>query len=371
MAQVGDSIGLAAIGRDSSGAVLGRAVVTWESADPNIARVSDAGMVLGVAPGTTRITARHQGASATVVFTTTRGAAPPAATTSGAAVAAVRVEPGAATARVDETVQLVATVLDRSGHALASRAITWSSSAPGVATVTQTGLVTAVRMGNARITASSEGRSAEATVSVTEAPAASVETTPSRGTIKVGRTLQLSGVARDPGGRALPGAGMTWRSSDSQVATVSANGLVTGVGPGGVTISASSGAALGVTTLSVEAEPPTLAAGSQPPADPRPGVERALEQYRIALESRNLAQVRAAYPGMTAEQERGWREFFGSVSQLTVTMRVVDVTASGGTAAARVEAVYRFRSGRPQTQALTLTTSLERVGNGWRLVKVQ
>src|SRR5207302_8673801 len=76
MAQAGDSIGLAAIGRDSSGAVLGRAVVTWESADPNIARVSDAGMVLGVAPGTTRITARHQGASATVVFTTTRGAAP-------------------------------------------------------------------------------------------------------------------------------------------------------------------------------------------------------------------------------------------------------------------------------------------------------
>jgi uncharacterized protein YjdB/lysophospholipase L1-like esterase len=63
-----------------------------------------------------------------------------------------------------ETARLTAVPRDAAGNPLAS-AVTWVSSAPSVATV-QDGLVTAVSAGTATITASSEGKSATANVSV-------------------------------------------------------------------------------------------------------------------------------------------------------------------------------------------------------------
>jgi hypothetical protein len=67
----------------------------------------------------------------------------------------------------DET-QLVATLRDAAGVELTGRTITWSSSSEGVATVTQSGLVTAVAPGSATITATSEQRSGTKAVQVLE-----------------------------------------------------------------------------------------------------------------------------------------------------------------------------------------------------------
>lgn len=65
-----------------------------------------------------------------------------------------------------ETRQVIATPRDAAGNALAGRAVSWGTSDPDVVTVGPTGVMTAIRVGVARVTATSEGRSAEATVEV-------------------------------------------------------------------------------------------------------------------------------------------------------------------------------------------------------------
>jgi peptidase M28-like protein/PA domain-containing protein/Big-like domain-containing protein len=67
--------------------------------------------------------------------------------------------------------QATAVTTDSLGAALTGRTVTWSSSATTVATVSSTGLVTAVGAGTANITATSEGVSGFATVTVTEVQA--------------------------------------------------------------------------------------------------------------------------------------------------------------------------------------------------------
>jgi hypothetical protein len=81
-------------------------------------------------------------------------------------VATVGVSPSSATLIVQQTEQLTATARDAQGAALTGRTITWSSSASGVASVSTAGLVTAVAEGSATITATSEGKSGSATITV-------------------------------------------------------------------------------------------------------------------------------------------------------------------------------------------------------------
>ena len=69
---------------------------------------------------------------------------------------------------VGGTVQLTATLKDANGNPLTGRTVAWVSSAPTIATVSQTGLVTDVADGGtATITATSEGKSASASVTIT------------------------------------------------------------------------------------------------------------------------------------------------------------------------------------------------------------
>src|SRR5688572_2158419 len=79
------------------------------------------------------------------------------------------------------------------------------------------------------------------TVSVS-APAASVQ---------VGQTLQLSATATDPVGTPIPGITFEWTSSDAGIATMSQDGLVTGVAPGQAEVRATAGGVTGSTVVAV------------------------------------------------------------------------------------------------------------------------
>lgn len=81
-------------------------------------------------------------------------------------VGSATVVPGELTLVVGASQQLTASVRDEAGNPLTGRAITWSSTEPAVATVSDGGNVTAVGAGSATITASSEGKSGSATVTV-------------------------------------------------------------------------------------------------------------------------------------------------------------------------------------------------------------
>jgi len=158
---VSATIQLAATLRDSAGNVLTGRIVTWSSGASGIATVSANGLVTGVAAGNATITATSEGKSGSVVATV-NGAVTPAP------VASVSVSPNPASVQVGATVQLTATLRDSAGNALTGRSVSWTSSAPAVASVSAIGLVTGAAAGSATITASSEGKSGTGAVTVAQ-----------------------------------------------------------------------------------------------------------------------------------------------------------------------------------------------------------
>ncbi|HEV8399056.1 MAG TPA: Ig-like domain-containing protein, partial [Gemmatimonadales bacterium] len=154
-------------------------------------------------------------------------------------VASVAVTPASASVLVGATQQLTATPLDADGNPLSGRVVTWASSNPAIASVDAAGLVTAVASGEpVTITATSEGKSGTAAISVSTVAVATVEVSPATGSIEAGGdTIRLTAVAKDADGNVLSGRAVTWTSGDP-AATVSTSGLVTGVTPGAPTITA-------------------------------------------------------------------------------------------------------------------------------------
>jgi len=172
-------------------------------------------------------------------------------------VASVTLNPSVASIVLGATVQLAAIPQDASGTPLDGRSVNWASSAPGVATVSATGLVTAVLAGSATITATSEGKSGTAAITVTTVPVASVTVSPASASVRVGGTQQVLAVVKDSAGGLLTGRVVVWSSGNTSVATVSSSGLVTGVTAGATTVTAASegkstSATITVTNLPVD-----------------------------------------------------------------------------------------------------------------------
>src|SRR5260370_2326233 len=115
-------------------------------------------------------------------------------------VASVTVSPATASVSVGQTVQLTATLKDASGNVLSGRTVTWASGAPTVATVSPSGLVSGVAVGSATVTATSEGQSGSATVTVSTVPVASVTVSPATASVTVGQAVQLTATLKDASG---------------------------------------------------------------------------------------------------------------------------------------------------------------------------
>lgn len=127
------------------------------------------------------------------------------------------------------TVALTATILPANAT---YRPASWSSSNEAVATVDQSGLVTAVGGGTATITASSDGQTATCAVTV-NVPLTGVSLNKASAALNKGDTERLT-VSFDPAD--ATNQSVTWESSNTSVATVDGSGLVTAVGGGSATI---------------------------------------------------------------------------------------------------------------------------------------
>ena len=210
-----------AVLRDADGLVLTGRVLVWSSNNVAIASVSSAGVVSGVSPGTVTISAASEGrvGTATVVVL-------------ARLAGVVTLTPGSATLVVGSIQQLATQVTDADGNLLTGRPVSYTSDAPAVATVSVTGLVTALAPGSARITAVSEGKSGSSTIQVIPVPVASVQVTPANVDLPPGAQQQLTAVARAANGTVLTGRTVTWTSGSSGIVTVSATGLAIGVASG-------------------------------------------------------------------------------------------------------------------------------------------
>jgi uncharacterized protein YjdB len=244
---VGQTLSLTATTKDAAGNTLTGRPVTWASSSPSVATVSSTGQVAGVTQGSATITATSESKTATVTINV---AIVP--------VASVQVAPATASLTVGQTAQLTATPKDSAGSALTGRAVTWTSSAPTVASVSPSGLVTGGAAGSATITAMSEGRTGSATVTVALVPVASVVVTPAPATVPVLGTVQLNVTLKDANGTTLTGRAVAWTSSAPTIMTVSLTGLVTDLANGGTaTITATSEGQSGTSAVSVQAPLPS------------------------------------------------------------------------------------------------------------------
>lgn len=75
-----------------------------------------------------------------------------------AAVASLAAGPTALVLKVGQTQQLVAIAKDASGTVLSGRSVTWTTDTPGVAVVSDAGLVTATGLGYVTIVVACEGK---------------------------------------------------------------------------------------------------------------------------------------------------------------------------------------------------------------------
>ena len=83
-------------------------------------------------------------------------------------VSTISIAPQAANVALSGTVQLTAVLRDANGAELSNRAITWTTNAASIATVTTAGVVSGADTGTATIKAVAEGKTATATVTVTK-----------------------------------------------------------------------------------------------------------------------------------------------------------------------------------------------------------
>lgn len=130
--------------------------------------------------------------------------------------------------------------------------ISWSSSDEGVATVAG-GLVTAVAIGEATITAEAGGKTATCKVSVTKRPipVESVTLSQEEGAILIGETLTLTATINPEN---ADDQTLVWTTSDENVATV-ADGVVTGIGEGAADITVTVGGQSAVCKVKVTKAP--------------------------------------------------------------------------------------------------------------------
>ncbi|MFN7987766.1 MAG: Ig-like domain-containing protein [Thermoanaerobaculia bacterium] len=217
---------------DTKGEIVAGKPITWESSNPKIATIDGAtGAVKTVAAGKTTITARL--------------GEPPLeakATLEVLDVAVVNVLPSKATLAgpAGSTFPLTLSVKDSKGNVADMKAV-WSSAAPKVATVDDSGVVTSVGEGTASVKATVGDVSGVSDVVVVFRTIETLEASPLNIPLKVGELSRVTLVARDPQGKPIPDVAATWTSSDPHVATCS-GGAVLGIGPGSATIRAVCGA---------------------------------------------------------------------------------------------------------------------------------
>lgn len=134
--------------------------------------------------------------------------------------------------------------------------VTWSSSAPSIASIGERGLLQALTSGTSTITATSGGVTASTVVTVTDAALVSIGITPPSPTVAAGFTKQFTatGTFSNATTQDLT-TQVTWSSATPATATISdaagTKGLATSIGAGSTIISATFGTATATATLTV------------------------------------------------------------------------------------------------------------------------
>ena len=146
--------------------------------------------------------------------------------------------PSASFGSIGDAQTFTATLTDQYGAEF-NGTVTWISEDTDVFAVSANGLATAVGNGTGTLRASYQQLSATAQLTVRQV-VASIAVSPALDSLfAIGDTVTFTAAATDANGHPVEDAEVTWTSEDTDVFTVSANGLTTAVGNGTGTLRAS------------------------------------------------------------------------------------------------------------------------------------
>jgi trimeric autotransporter adhesin len=204
---------------------------TWSSDDARVATIANAtdskGTATALTAGTVTLRAKLEGQEGTASLVVT-----------GATLQAIQVTPFVSSIRVGQSQAYQVTAVYSNGTTGPVTGATWTSSNTAVATIASTMMgpfvqvqATALAMGTTTITASSEGKTATAQLTVSAASLTGLMVNPVTASVRVGESQPFQATALfNDGSTSNVTMGATWTSSDTAVADVS-NAM--GGGPGG------------------------------------------------------------------------------------------------------------------------------------------
>ena len=235
-----ETVQLAAEVRDQNGQPMAGATIEWTSSADSVVVVGTTGLARAANNGVATITASAGTALGTATITVRQVAA------------MVFVSPSADTLVAGDTVRLAAEAFDENEHAVRGAAFSWSSSDSAVATVDTLGLVSALSQGEAIISAASGGATGHMELVVLAPVPTAIDVTPATVALAaLGDTVRLVAEVRDQLGSVIEHAMISWSGLDETVVTVDSVGLVTAVGEGMTSVTATSGESSGTAEVSV------------------------------------------------------------------------------------------------------------------------
>ncbi|MCR4752928.1 MAG: Ig-like domain-containing protein [Candidatus Saccharibacteria bacterium] len=200
--------------------------VTWTSSNTNVATVSSAGVVKGVANGTAIITVKTKDTSKAATATITVKTH----------VSSVKLHKTATTINKGKTEKVSVEVLPATAS---DKTLTWSSNNTKIATVDTNGAITAKATGTAIITVKTTDGAKTATIKVTvvipTVHVTKVQLSKTATSLVIGSTEKITATVSPSN---ATNKSVTWQSNNTAIAKIDSAGTITAVGVGTATITA-------------------------------------------------------------------------------------------------------------------------------------
>lgn len=237
---------LTATARNNQNTIITGRTFRWGSSNSSIVSVDQNGLLTALTPGTVVISAEADQTSGSASVTVTE-----------IPIGSCSLAPATSKLTVSQSVVQAVTLRDTANNVISSlgRNIAWTSDNEIAATVSGSGVVTARKAGTARITASpveNTQASCNASVEVVDARIVSAVITTRSGSLRIGIPRQFQVALSDSVGGAIPaGRAVTWTSVTPTTASVTSNGLVTGISLGAARIAVNAEGAVDTVNFTV------------------------------------------------------------------------------------------------------------------------
>jgi uncharacterized protein YjdB len=288
--------------------------VAWSRDNENVAAVSDSGLVTAVGEGTTVITVRTEDGDKTAQCTVT---------VTGTPVTGMSLNKTATTLHAGDQEQLMAIILPANAT---NKVVIWQSSNDAVATVSDNGLVTGVAQGAAEITATTQDGLKTANCAITVTPAliavTDISLNKTATAVAIGGQEQLTATIQPAD---ADNKTVMWYSSDTDVATVTNSGLVTGV-------------ALGTAAITVETQDGNKTAGCAVTVTEIAVTGVSLDKTALTLYVGDEDQLTATVqPANAANQAVTWQSSNNAIATVDTTGLVTSLSIGTATITVRTQ----------------------------------